>query len=170
MKAVNLNIPESQLKDLLTYFEDKRRNIVRIYKEDIEDIDSTIKQIKDTLLPKPETIKVEVGWAEVSGDFNPDWTWKQKIEYVLNAAGQPLTATKILARLINIDPVTRQKPTVANRSISGTLSVKSSQGDTFIADKSGKENLYSLQEWYKRVDIPEDKLKTSDAEVESNVF
>lgn len=153
MEVFNLQIPDSQLKTLLTYYEDRKRDIVKNYKTEVEAVDLIIKQIKKRLTDKEATNTMNFYQAvervidRLSGEFNETWTWKQKIVYVLNEKRETMTCAAILKILDAIDPVTRKDPKTANRSVSGTLSHKSTQGDTFYVDKTGKENLYGLLAW-----------------------
>lgn len=154
MSLLKVELPDSQIKSLIAYYENMRKEIKNRYAEELSDVNTTIEQLKKaagmskTIMPEiTSPVRRGPSNATLNG-YKPNWIWADKIQYVLRKQSKEMLYSEILQSLYSLEPETLTNKSVTVKSVSGVLSMKSKKGETFYM-KSGDSgrNIYGLIEW-----------------------
>lgn len=87
-------------------------------------------------------------------DYNIDWTWTQKIMYVLKKENHIMTKNQIMELLRNLDGEIDSNFKAAGNSVGATLSRQTKNGKFVLHEEADTQfNAYALPEWYENGEL-----------------
>lgn len=142
------NIPESHVPLLKRLYEGK-------YQELRTKLDPLLKEMAEMepilfqlgiITPKNAELSIDEGDdllgpyipSILPDGYNPSWRWLQKIEFILNHSGKPMTSSELIEDIMRREP--NEQPTRLANSIPATLSTAAR--DRKIERKMNERNEY----------------------------
>lgn len=134
--------------------------LIKHYSKELEALDerrNSIKKILVQLNSSVENKKNDCNRGESSiinglfavSDYNLDWTWTQKIEYVLKKENHIMTKNQIMELLRILDKEIDSNFKAAGNSVGATLSRQTKNGKFMLYEEADTQfNAYALPEWY----------------------
>lgn len=135
---INIQISERDIPLLIKVYTDKKNKLL----EELKTVDAFLLQLNEG---KRKKDSLDIGTlTQPHKKYNLDWTWVDKIEYILQEANKALTTSEIVTRVIRLDPKLEGHERKVLGSISAVLSAKSKPGGRF---KRGENERGALVFW-----------------------
>lgn len=166
MSTVNLSLSDAEKEELIQYYESELKKI-NARKHTIENLLSKLKsnlaeeEIQEVhhyvnkngvTVEKSEHISSGLFNESDLGEYNLEWTWSEKIRFIITRENKCLKTFTVAQKLFEIEGenIPEEQREVAARSISATLSRKSQKGKTFLryTPYDGADFFYGLKEWF----------------------
>lgn len=153
-----LQLGEDETIELVDYYkielrkiEEKRVRVLKLLKQLDKAISST--ETYDSVISPKD---IEVNSYDVPR-YNLEWSWTEKIIYVLEKENKVMTKRKIFDNLIELDKNVASDEKLAGRSIGATLSRQNKNGK-FKLYNGGNANYYAygLPRWFNGNELKEE--------------
>ncbi|QJB42446.1 hypothetical protein HF324_33180 [Chitinophaga oryzae] len=154
--AVNIEIKEAYVKDLIDFYVEKQRQIrieVNNLEEQLKEISAIIMQLRQS----SRSTNAEIPLIKGDEVYSEKWPWVRKIMFALRQADAPLSTKQIVDSLSEYEPefISDRKRVVA--SVSSTLSVKTDEEFGRVQNDSGENAYYILNDGFENKKGFEDK-------------
>jgi hypothetical protein len=143
----NYNLEPDDLKILLNAYDSQRIEVMHKLKklaDEVKVLDIKIDKVKMALTSMNESEQDYASQPKLPGinGYERDWTWNEKIRYILSHNKRPMTRGEIVEEIIQHEPEFVANKKALNVSISATLSAG--------ATKKG---------YYRRINVAEGNMK-----------
>ncbi|WP_276370315.1 hypothetical protein [Chryseolinea sp. H1M3-3] len=143
MDELKLILPKGQRSELMDFYLNKQRDL----EIKLREVKGIIAQLQEAVVtPADNQLSITHSTKVSNPVYRENWSWSQKIKYVIEDAGRCLTTRQIIDRLRNFEPL------IGNpiNSVSGTISGKISNSIMFnrYHDLDSSEFFIGLEEWF----------------------
>lgn len=150
-----LHLEEQESLELIRHYtkelekiDERRLRIINILSQLNSSLSDAAKEVSNDVKERKEVMRNSIN-SFTDKSYSIDWTWTQKITYVLKQKEHPLTKKEILTELKNLDHQIAQDHNLAQRSVGATLSRQTKNGKFKVYEDSKKDfNAYALPEWF----------------------
>lgn len=147
--TLNIQIGDTAAKTLRTVLLEQLRGkqeAIKAMQAECQELEHLLSQLNFTHIPFPQQHEnTPITNLAQQFDYKENWTWEQKIKFIIEHKGRPLTTTEIVATLIQFEPKWGIDRAKAVASISSVLSTKSKEGGVFVKDYNERnEYIYDV--------------------------
>lgn len=134
--------------------------LIPFYQEKLEEILSKKKRYEQLLQTLRNSLNANSSSKQLFFDsvagYSADWSWTDKIKFVLEESGRVLKTKDIIDRLLNYDPdLGGDRLEVTKRSSSATVSRQTKNGVFGKSEDKDGISKYGLSEWFENGKLKE---------------